>query len=86
MLQVFTRFPHFFLRSCNRFTDFASPAEDPQEKDRRYTQRYLFFHDRYSIHMNSLKFESRLHAKVKLIRDLVLKVKQSSLASLDVRI
>ncbi|KAJ8305008.1 hypothetical protein KUTeg_018591 [Tegillarca granosa] len=53
--------------NCNRYDeDEAKKARDAQEKSRCQLQRYLFYCNRYMNHMQSLKFESKLYASVKL--------------------
>lgn len=53
--------------NCNRFDeDEAKKARDSQEKSRCHLQRYLFYCNRYMNHMQSLKFENKLYASVRL--------------------
>lgn len=53
--------------NCNRFDeDEAKKARDSQEKSRCSLQRYLFYCNRYMNHMQSLKFENKLYASVRL--------------------
>lgn len=53
--------------NCNRYDeDEAKKARDNQEKSRSALQRYLFYCNRYMNHMQSLKFENKLYASVKL--------------------
>ncbi|WAR00510.1 ARI1-like protein [Mya arenaria] len=53
--------------NCNRYDeDDAKKARDNQERSRCQLQRYLFYCNRYMNHMQSLKFENKLYASVKL--------------------
>ena len=53
--------------NCNRFDeDEAKKARDNQEVSRAMLQRYLFYCNRYMNHMQSLKFENKLYASVKI--------------------
>lgn len=56
--------------NCNRFDEEeAKKARDAQEvksKSRAALQRYLFYCNRYMNHMQSLKFEHKLYALVKV--------------------
>lgn len=53
--------------NCNRYDeDEAKRARDAQELSRAALQRYLFYCNRYMNHMQSLKFEHKLYASVKL--------------------
>ncbi|KAL5003908.1 hypothetical protein ScPMuIL_017364 [Solemya velum] len=53
--------------NCNRYDeDEAKKARDSQEKSRHALARYLFYCNRYMNHMQSLKFEHKLYASVKL--------------------
>ncbi|KAI0214325.1 E3 ubiquitin-protein ligase ARIH1 [Lamellibrachia satsuma] len=53
--------------NCNRYDeDEAKKARDSQEKSRSALQRYLFYCNRYMNHMQSLKFESKLYASIRV--------------------
>ncbi|CAH1797909.1 unnamed protein product [Owenia fusiformis] len=53
--------------NCNRFDeDDAKKARDNQELSRSMLQRYLFYCNRYMNHMQSLKFEHKLYASIKV--------------------
>lgn len=53
--------------NCNRYDeDEAKKARDAQENSRGHLQRYLFYCNRYMNHMQSLKFEHKLYASVRL--------------------
>lgn len=53
--------------NCNRYDeDEAKKARDSQEVSRSALQRYLFYCNRYMNHMQSLKFENKLYASVRL--------------------
>ncbi|ELU08282.1 hypothetical protein CAPTEDRAFT_96432 [Capitella teleta] len=53
--------------NCNRFDEEgAKKARDAQEKSRHALQRYLFYCNRYMNHMQSLKFENKLYASVRV--------------------
>lgn len=53
--------------NCNRYDeDEAKKARDNQELSRCQLQRYLFYCNRYMNHMQSLKFENKLYASVRL--------------------
>lgn len=53
--------------NCNRYDeDEAKKARDAQERSRAALQRYLFYCNRYMNHMQSLKFENKLYATVKI--------------------
>jgi len=49
--------------TCNRY-DKNEKAKEAQETSRSRLQRYLFYFDRYANHMQSLKFEHKLHSKI----------------------
>ncbi|XP_032831577.1 E3 ubiquitin-protein ligase ARIH1 isoform X2 [Petromyzon marinus] len=53
--------------NCNRYNeDDAKAARDAQERSRAALQRYLFYCNRYMNHMQSLRFEHKLYAQIKL--------------------
>ncbi|XP_070504016.1 E3 ubiquitin-protein ligase ariadne-1-like [Chironomus tepperi] len=53
--------------NCNRYDeDEARVARDAQEKLRSSLARYLHYYNRYMNHMQSLKFEHKLYASVKI--------------------
>lgn len=53
--------------NCNRYDeDEAKKARDAQENSRHALQRYLFYCNRYMNHMQSLKFEHKLYASIKM--------------------
>jgi len=53
--------------NCNRYDgDEAKKARDAQGKSRAALQRYLFYCNRYMNHMQSLKFENKLYASIKI--------------------
>nr|XP_002129552.1 E3 ubiquitin-protein ligase arih1 [Ciona intestinalis] len=52
--------------NCNRYNaDDAKKARDTQQRSREMLQRYLFYCNRYMNHLQSLKFEHKLYARVK---------------------
>ncbi|XP_058475791.1 E3 ubiquitin-protein ligase arih1-like [Solea solea] len=52
--------------NCNRYNeDDARAARDAQDRSRAALQRYLFYCNRYMNHMQSLRFEHKLYARVK---------------------
>lgn len=52
--------------NCNRFDENAAvKARTAQEVSRAMLQRYLHYCNRYMNHMQSLKFENKLYAKIK---------------------
>lgn len=53
--------------NCNKYkADDAQKARDSQEKSREALQRYLFYCNRYMNHLQSLQFEHKLYAQIKL--------------------
>ncbi|CAK8697362.1 E3 ubiquitin-protein ligase arih1-like [Clavelina lepadiformis] len=52
--------------NCNRYNaEEAKKARDLQESSREMLQRYLFYCNRYMNHLQSLKFEHKLYARIK---------------------
>ena len=84
-LQTFTPSSHFVFSSCNRYIGDSLPGDSGTDCNKN-THRYLFFHDRYVNHTNSLKFECKLQTKMKMMTDTVLKLQQSNLTPMDVRV
>lgn len=53
--------------NCNRYKqEDAKKARDCQERSRQALQRYLFYCNRYMNHLQSLRFEHKLYAQVKV--------------------
>lgn len=60
---------HGYSNPCSKFVSKADADGEAKEKSQAALEKYLFYANRYIIHQQSLKLESKLHARIETEMD-----------------